>query len=67
MNLSLEKIISEIKKKLESLTKTGKKAVALRCFERLTEPTYSFTDCRSEVSTKQLMALFDLALFDESN
>lgn len=67
MNLSLEKIISEIKKKLESLTKTGKKEVALLCFERLTEPTYSFTDRRSEVSTKQLMALFDLALFDESN
>lgn len=67
MNLSLEKIISEINKKLKNLTGNDKKEVAIRCFARLIDPKSSFIDSNSKISTKQLMALFDLALFDETN
>jgi hypothetical protein len=39
---------------------------AKRCFERLTAPHYFYTDRRSQMSMKQLLALFWIAIHDDT-
>ncbi len=62
----LDRTLAELSSWLTAQPDSSEKIMAAkRCLQRLTAPDYSFTDRASHVSTKQLLALFWIAIHDE--
>lgn len=62
----LEKIILKIQKDLSVLSNSLKDKAAKDCLKRITAPDNHFIDPTSEISIKQLLGLFYLAIHDEN-
>ena len=63
----LENTIKRLRAQVLSLPddESGKNRVAKRCIERITEVDYIYTDDKSGITTRQLLALIFLAISDE--
>ena len=61
----VEEIITTIKKDIANLSDTLIDKAAKNCIERITKDNYIFTDSKSKVTLKQLLALFYLAINDD--
>ena len=66
--LLLEGVISDIKYFIQNLPQNSEKnKTAKRCIDRITAYNYTFTDQRSQITTRQLLGLTYLAITDDSN
>ena len=64
-NDKVEKIITTIKKDIANLSDTLRGKAIKNCIERITQDDYIFTDSKSKVTLKQLLALSYLAINDD--
>lgn len=64
----LESVIEQIRYYVNQLPDDSlKNQAAKRCIERITAPDYTFTDPRSDISTRQLLALTFLAIHNSQH